>query len=112
MKAHGISSFEGKQQLTLFLSSLSFYARARRSTATLTIVVQRIPFFYNFNFILVLVLLVLVSFFSFLVPANSLDSRLSLTLTVVLGLNVFQIVVIDNVPAVSCEKGGGGKVGL
>jgi hypothetical protein len=71
----------------------------RWSRATLRITVQRLPFFYNYNFVLVMVLLVLVSFFSFLLPPSSLDSRLGLTLTVILGINVFQIVIIDNVPA-------------
>ena len=50
------------------------------------------------QFVLVVMLLVFVSFASLVLSAASLDSRLGLTLTVVLGLNVFQIVVIDNTP--------------
>ena len=69
------------------------------STATLTIVVKRLPNFYLYNFVVVVVLLVIVSFFSFRISKSSLDGRLGLTLTVVLGLNVFQIVIIDNMPA-------------
>ena len=92
-------------------------------TATLHITVQRIPMFYMgenaclrnvssaavsniantplvaANFVLVVVLLVLVSFFSLVLEKSALDQRLTPTLTVVLGLNVFQIVIIDNMPA-------------
>jgi hypothetical protein len=82
------------------------------STAKLGLIVERIPSFYELNFMLVLVLLVLVSFFSFSLPVMSLDARLSLTLTVVLGLNVFQIVVIDNVPATGYRKYGCERSGV
>jgi hypothetical protein len=67
------------------------------STATLTVTVVRTPDFYFWNFVMVVIMLVFVSFFSFSIPKQSLDARLGLTLTVVLGLNVFQIVIIDNV---------------
>ena len=46
----------------------------------------------------IIVLLVIVSFFSLLLSANSLDARLGITLTCVLGLNVFQIIIIDSMP--------------
>ena len=69
------------------------------STATLSIYVRRIPRFYEFNFALIVAVLVILSFFSFLISPEALDGRLGLTLTVILGLNVFQIVVIDNTPA-------------
>ena len=70
----------------------------RWGTATLSIHVARISNFYTWNFVLIIALLVFASFFSVLVPPASLDARLGLTLTVILGLNVFQIVVIDNTP--------------
>ncbi|GMH74938.1 hypothetical protein TrLO_g2018 [Triparma laevis f. longispina] len=70
------------------------------STVTLTIQVSRKPDFYPYNFVLVVALLVFVSFFSFHMEKSGLgDRRLGLTLTIVLGLNVFQIVIIDNMPA-------------
>ncbi len=69
------------------------------STVTMIIQISRLPQFYTYNFVLIVILLTLVSFFSFFIPKSSLDARLGLTLTVVLGLNVFQIVVIDNTPA-------------
>jgi hypothetical protein len=68
------------------------------STITLTIQIQRKPHFYMYNFVLVVSLLVFVSFFSFHMPKDGLGERLGLTLTIVLGLNVFQIVIIDNMP--------------
>jgi len=68
------------------------------SETTFRIVVRRIHAFYNLNFVLVLSMLVTVAMFSFQLPSTALDSRLSITLTVFLGINVFQIVVIDNVP--------------
>ena len=40
------------------------------------------------NFVLVIVLLVIISFFSLYLSPTALDSRLGLTLTVVLGLQV------------------------
>ena len=52
-----------------------------------------------YNFVLVVVLLVFVAFFSFHMDKSALGDRLGLTLTIVLGLNVFQIVIIDNMPA-------------
>ena len=52
------------------------------STATLTIVVKRLPDFYVWNFIAIVVMLVIVSFFSFKISKSSLDARLGLTLTV------------------------------
>jgi hypothetical protein len=55
----------------------------------------------DLNFVLIVCLLVLVSFGSLIVHPSALDGRLGLTLTVVLGLNVFQIVIIDNTPEVS-----------
>lgn len=73
-------------------------------TATLTIHVKRIPRFYELNFVLIVMLLVVLSFASFLISAEALDARLGLTLTVVLGLNVFQIVVIDNTPETGCTR--------
>jgi len=69
------------------------------SEATMTIHVKRMTRFYDFNFIFIMCMLVLVSFGSLIVHPSSLDGRLGLTLTVVLGLNVFQIVIIDNTPA-------------
>ncbi|GMI01358.1 hypothetical protein TrLO_g1137 [Triparma laevis f. longispina] len=69
------------------------------STLTFSVTVDRIPTFYMANFVLVLTLLVVVSFFSLILDKAKLDSRLSLTLTVILGLNVYQIVIIDNMPA-------------
>lgn len=68
------------------------------SQATMTVHVQRLVTFYDFNFVVVVALLCFVSFFSLIISPSALDSRLGLTLTVVLGLNVFQIVVIDNTP--------------
>ena len=69
------------------------------SRITLTIQIQRLPDFYVWNFVLVVVLLVFVAFFSFAMEKSALGDRLGLTLTIVLGLNVFQIVIIDNMPA-------------
>ena len=69
------------------------------STITLTVQIQRKPEFYMYNFVLVVSLLVIVSFFSFHMDKAALGDRLGLTLTIVLGLNVFQIVIIDNMPA-------------
>lgn len=59
------------------------------STLTFSVTVDRIPTFYMANFVLVLTLLVVVSFFSLILDKVKLDSRLSLTLTVILGLNVY-----------------------
>ena len=70
----------------------------RWSGVTITIHVTRIPFFYFVNYVVIIVLLVIVSFFSLLLSANSLDARLGITLTCVLGLNVFQIIIIDSMP--------------
>jgi hypothetical protein len=53
----------------------------------------------DWNFVVVVMLLTITSFFSLLLDQSALDARLGLTLTVILGLNVFQIVVIDNMPA-------------
>jgi len=70
----------------------------RWSAVTLTVHVRRLSLFYFYNFVLVVVLLVLISFASLFLSPTALDSRLGLTLTIVLGLQVFQIVIIDNMP--------------
>jgi len=70
----------------------------RWSNVTLTIHVKRVTTYYQFNFLMIVVLLTASSFASFLLDKTALDGRLGLTLTVVLGLNVFQLVIIDSVP--------------
>ena len=58
---------------------------------TFTIKVTRNNTFYIFNYVLMVAILVGISFFTFVIDPASLDVRLTITLTVVLSINVFQV---------------------
>ena len=66
--------------------------------AVFNIQVSRISTYHLLNFLLILSMLVCLSFLTFFISPDLVESRLSLTLTVVLGLNVYQIVVLESMP--------------
>eukprot|EP00965_Chrysotila_dentata_P225604 6194870-Pleurochrysis_carterae.AAC.1 len=65
---------------------------------TVSIRTSRLTFFYWMNYILVVSVLVLLSFFTFSLSASMIEARLSLSLTVILAINVFQIVLFEKTP--------------
>jgi len=62
------------------------------------IYLHRINTYHIINYILVEVLLVLLGWFTFFMDPLAIDSRLSISLTLVLAINVFQIVLVENMP--------------
>ncbi|KAL1518600.1 hypothetical protein AB1Y20_002888 [Prymnesium parvum] len=70
----------------------------RISKSEITIQIARRSLYFVSNFIIIIAILVCLSFLTFLLSAEALESRLSLALTIVLGLNVYQIVVVSSMP--------------
>ncbi|QDZ18215.1 ligand-gated ion-channel protein [Chloropicon primus] len=68
------------------------------STVTATIVVERVTSYYMLNFTLVVALLTIMSWVSFFLPPQDLNDRATLSLTIILALNVFQLIMNDNLP--------------
>ncbi|KAL1523958.1 hypothetical protein AB1Y20_018874 [Prymnesium parvum] len=69
------------------------------ASTTITIKITRVSIYFIYNFILIMSLLVMLALLTFLLSEENLEARLSLALTVVLGLNVYQIVVVSTMPA-------------
>lgn len=65
--------------------------------------VERYDAFYMYNIIFPLFLIVMMSFGSLFFPAEELDSRLSVTLTLVLTSVAFKFVVADSLPKISYQ---------
>ena len=65
-----------------------------------TINVIRQNQYHIWNFILIEVLLVLLGWCTFFISPDNVDSRISISLTLLLAINVFQIVLVENLPEV------------
>ena len=72
----------------------------REMSCRLVIVIEakRYLSYYIWNYIAIEIVLVLLGFSVFALPPDSLDTRLSVSMTLVLAINVFQIVIVENTP--------------
>jgi len=70
----------------------------QNSEFTLVVRVERIKTFYLLNFVMMVVALTSLSFFTFFLPTDAIDTRLSISLTVVLSINVFQVMLVERLP--------------
>ena len=70
----------------------------QNSEITLVIRVERIRNFYLLNYVVMVVALTSLSFFTFFLPSDAIDTRMSISLTVVLSINVFQIMLVERLP--------------
>ena len=62
------------------------------------ILVERVTSYYMLNFTLVVGLLTVMSWVSFFLSATDLNDRATLSLTIILALNVFQLIMNDSMP--------------
>jgi len=76
----------------------STFNLTRRAQIELCIEVTRETGFFLLNHILAISMLVGLSFMTFVIDPSSIEGRLSISLSVVVGLSVFQIVVLDAMP--------------
>jgi len=67
--------------------------------ATVVIVLQRQIWNYFGNYILLEFVFGLIGLCTLFIPADSIDGRLSIGLTLVLAMNVFQVVLVENMPS-------------
>jgi len=61
--------------------------------------VSRLSSYMLWNFVILISLLVWLSFLTFFLARDAIDVRLSVALTVILAINVYQIVLVDMMPA-------------
>ena len=61
--------------------------------------VRRLSSYMLWNFVILISLLVWLSFLTFFLARDAIDTRLSVALTVILAINVYQIVLVDMMPA-------------
>ena len=54
--------------------------------------------YYLFNYIILEIVLCILGLTSLFIPAESIDGRLGIGLTLVLAINVFQVVLVENMP--------------
>ena len=73
-------------------------AASTTSAVTCEIVVRRTTVFYMINYILVVILLTSLSWLVFLMPRDDLAGRASMSLTLLLALNVFQLILSELMP--------------
>jgi hypothetical protein len=76
----------------------------RYSAATMAISVKRESSFYLLNMIMPIWLLTMLSWTAFLMDPSSIDVRMSMVLTIMLGFIAFQFVVNDNMPKTGEES--------
>jgi len=67
--------------------------------ANITVVLQRKIMNYFGNYILLEVVLCILGLCTLFIPADSIDGRLGIGLTLVLAMNVFQVVLVENMPS-------------
>ena len=65
---------------------------------TVTLEVQRECSYYVGNYLMLESILVLLAWITFLISPECTETRLSIALTLVLAINVFQIVLVENLP--------------
>lgn len=65
---------------------------------TFSISIERRNIYHIFNYIIMQVVLVVLSWCTFFIDPSSLDARLGISLTLLLAINVFQIVLVDKMP--------------
>ena len=65
---------------------------------TVTLEVQRECGYYVGNYLMLESILVLLAWITFLISPECTETRLSIALTLVLAINVFQIVLVENLP--------------
>lgn len=68
------------------------------SEAYFAIQVQREPHSFVYNFSMLVALLIFISFSSFLFPDKDMNGRITLALTVFLGVIFFQMTIVDSLP--------------
>ena len=84
---------ESYQRDELFVPGMKPY-----SEAYFAIQVQREPHSFVFNFSMLVALLIFIAFASFLFPDKDMNGRITLALTVFLGVIFFQMTVVDSLP--------------
>ena len=67
--------------------------------ATFTIHLKRQVTYYLYNYIILEIVLCVLGLTSLFIPAESIDGRLGIGLTLVLAINVFQVVLVENMPS-------------
>ena len=67
--------------------------------STITIHLKRQVTYYLYNYIILEVVLCILGLTSLFIPAESIDGRLGIGLTLVLAINVFQVVLVENMPS-------------
>lgn len=73
-------------------------AASTTSAVTCEVVVRRTTVFYMINYILVVVLLTSLSWVVFIMPRDDLAGRAGMSLTLLLALNVFQLILSELMP--------------
>mgnify|MGYP001181131086 FL=1 len=73
-------------------------ASSTTSAVTCDINVNRTTVFYMINYILVVVLLTSLSWVVFIIPRDDLAGRAGMSLTLLLALNVFQLILSELMP--------------
>ena len=69
-----------------------------KARVTCDINVNRTTVFYMINYILVVVLLTSLSWVVFIIPRDDLSGRAGMSLTLLLALNVFQLILSELMP--------------
>lgn len=69
-----------------------------QSTATMAIEVERLTEYYTLNYVMLITLLTGLAFCVFLMDPADVGDRCALAITVVLALNVFQLILNDSIP--------------
>jgi hypothetical protein len=74
------------------------------SAVTCEITVRRTTVFYMLNYIMVVVLLTSLSWITFIMEPSDLSDRCGISLTLLLALNVFQLILSELMPKVGLYK--------
>ena len=89
------------QYVPLLPPTLHAHSEARVDSSSFTLHVARCTWrrYMLWNFVILISMLVWLSFLTFFFAPDAIDVRLSVALTVILAINVYQIVLVDMMPA-------------